>query len=220
MVAEKKFCTNCGNPIDTGARFCAYCGQSLNQIHSNAAPANQIEATTSSTSITPQPGIAANTNGPAAKVDFTPSVEQIVGVIPGISRKKGMFNYESYHIIVTPKRLIFAAVTNEIMKDEAQKSSGKGMGSYLKTALAGNDFTQRYLNMAPEQAMHESPENFGVDLSSIRKVKIEKGTLYLDGRKQDEGKLIIETVGDKFSFMLRNNYYDIARQLIQKVGLA
>ena len=151
MVAEKKFCTNCGNPIDTGARFCAYCGQPLNQIHSNAAPANQIEATTSSTSITPQPGIAANTNGPAAKVDFTPSAEQIVGVIPGISRKKGMFNYESYHIIVTPKRLIFAAVTNEIMKDEAQKSSGKGMGSYLKTALAGNDFTQRYLNMHPSR---------------------------------------------------------------------
>ena len=220
MVAEKKFCTNCGNPLDIGAKFCAYCGQPLTQLYPNAAPASQIEATTPSTPNTTRPAVSANTNVPAANVDYTPSAEQIVGVIPGISRKKGMFNIESYHIVVTPKRLIFAAVTNEIMKEEAQKSSGKGIGSYLKTALAGNDFTQRYLNMAPEQALHEDPQNFDVDISRVRKVKVEKGTLYLDGRKQDDGKLIIETAGDKLSFMLKNNYYDVARHLFQKVGLA
>ena len=220
MVAEKKFCSNCGNPLDIGAKFCAFCGQPLTQIPPTTAPARKIVTTAPSASNTTESAISTNSNVPAAKVDLAPPVEQILGVIPGISRKKGMFNFESYHIIVTPKRLIFAAVTNEIMKEEAQKSSGKGIGSYLKTALAGNDFTQRYLNMAPEQALHESPQNFDVDLSRIRKVKVEQGTLYLDGRKQDEGKLIIETAGDKLSFMLRNNYCDVARQLVQNVGLA
>jgi len=132
---------------------------------------------------------------------------------------KGLFKIEAYHMVVTEKRLIFAIVTNQAIKEEAQKSSGKGFGGFLKTAISGNDLTQRYLNMPPEQALHETPENFSVDLSRIRKVKVEQGKESMDDCKENNGKLIIETVGEKLAFILRNHYYNIARETLHKAGL-
>ena len=73
--------------------------------------------------------------------------------------------------------------------------------------------------MPPEQALHETPENFSVDLSRIRKVKVEQGKESMDDCKENNGKLIIETVGEKLSFILRNHYYNIARETLHKAGL-
>jgi hypothetical protein len=207
---ERRFCINCGNPLEAGAKFCAYCG----------SPLSGAQSTSSSPSFPLSPPRTPIAPEPAAPLATAPADnERIIGVIPGISRKKGMFKIEAYHVVVTEKRLIFALVTNQTTKEEAQKSSGKGFGSFLKTALSGNDMTQRYLSVPPEQSLHETPDNFDVVISRIRKVKIQKGGGYMDEGKEADGKLIIETVGDKLSFMLRNPYYDIAIGILHKAEL-
>lgn len=43
--------------------------------------------------------------------------------MPGISRKKGIFKIEAYHVVVREKRLIFAVVTSEAMKEEKNELS-------------------------------------------------------------------------------------------------
>ena len=216
MTTGKKFCANCGNPLEVGGKFCAYCGSPLSGAQSaSSAPPSPMP------SPPPPPPLAPEPNAPLAAAPATPAAtENIIGVIPGISRMKGIFKVEAYHIVVTEKRLIFAIVTNQAMKEEAQKSSGKGFGGFLKTAISGNDLTPRYINMPPEQALHETPGNFSVDLSAIRKVKVEQGMEFLDDRKENEGKLIIETAGEKLSFILRNHYYKIARETLHKAGLS
>ena len=52
--------------------------------------------------------------------------ENLIGVIPGISRKKGLFKFESFHAVVTDRRIIFALLTNEIMKEVITRSMGLG----------------------------------------------------------------------------------------------
>jgi hypothetical protein len=199
--------------MDTGARFCAYCGN----------PIAGVPLAGSSNPVTPPVLIANQPASPASPsqptTSSTPSGERVIGVIPGVSRKKGMFKIEAYHVVVTEKRLIFAIVTSEAMKQEAQKSSGKGLGGFLKTGSGGNDLTQRYLNLTPEQALHETSENYDIDLSRIRKVKIEKGMESSDNSKENDGKLVLETVGDKLSFSLRNHYVDKGREVLRKTGL-
>jgi hypothetical protein len=204
-MPERKFCSSCGKPENVGARFCAYCGQAFAGSVSAFPPSQSPPSVNIANQPLPLPS--------------SPSGENIIGVIPGASRKKGMFAIEAYHVVVTEKRLIFAIVTKEAIKEESQKSSGKGFGGFLKTALAGNDLTQRYLNLTPQQALRETPENFDIDINRIRKIKIEKGLENMDNRNDNDGKLILETVGDKLSFALRNHYVDTARELLRQAGL-
>jgi len=219
MSSDRRFCTHCGNQLDADARFCASCGQAVSgqNIASPPIPNPPVLAAPMAPQSAPGPAGMAATTSPAL------FGENLIGVIPGISRKKGLFKFESFHAVVTDRRIIFALLTNEIMKEEAKKGAGAGIGAMFKAAIAGGNTHQRYLQMSPDNALRESPENFAIEIAHIRKIKVQKrreGSELGANQKDEEGKLYIETVGEKLSFVLKNYHCNTALQLLKQAGLA
>ena len=222
MAEVKKFCTNCGKPLEPGTRFCGFCGKEI----SGSPPAASVS--TGSGTITAPPTLPA----PPAKAPPAATAEQLIGVIPGISRKKGLFAVEGFSLVVTEKRLIFAVVTSEMVKEAAKKANeeakanGKGfMAGMLEAATVGYTIHKRYFDMTPEAALAENSTNFAVELSRVKKVKIEPSKRVVrhnSNRRQEtweDGRLEIQTAGEKYFFSLPQTSYEAAREVIGKAGL-
>jgi len=183
-MAEQNFCTNCGQEIGEGARFCANCGSPADGNHGNVG------------------------------------TENLIGIIPGVSRKKGLFKSETFNILVTEKRMIFTLVTNEIMKEQATQLKGQGFLARLQGAASGEYITRRYHDIPPEQALKESPGNFSIDIAEVKKVKTKTGMSNPDNVHDSDGKLEIHTLREKFSFVLPAHSQVAAKMAFKNVGLS
>lgn len=158
--------------------------------------------------------------------------ETLTGIIPCASRKKSLVSAEGFNIVVTNHRMIFAEMTNQMVKDEArQKAAGKGFfGGMAANVTAGYDLWKRYLQMPPEQALRENPGNFEIALNQIHRVKFDGGrTIFKKGivsvgfnvnRDDDEpAKLEIETMGGKHKFDIPSQFQGEARDVLRRSGL-
>jgi hypothetical protein len=205
------FCTNCGKPINPGEKFCGSCGTSLTVTASSLPAALHPE-------VTPIPPPQATTP-PAPAV----AVEGVIGVFP-VSRKKGMFAQESFHVVFTPRRLIFAAFTSELIKEAAKEEGKDGFLAGMVGAMTlGYNYYKHYLTMDPETALKQNPQNFALDISRIRKIKLELGKKQVDKNRHvdvyENSKLELETVGDKYTFAVANHFHNLAADTIRKSGL-
>jgi hypothetical protein len=141
---------------------------------------------------------------------------------------------EGFNVVVTDKRMIFALMTSEMIKEEVQRvSKGAGFfGGMAAAATVGYSFYKRYLTMLPDAVMAENSDNFAVNLSSIRRVKVEGGK-QIDSYqtikrnqgsvvKQHEysnGKFEVETAGETLKFDLPGSSLDTAVETLKKAGL-
>lgn len=98
--------------------------------------------------------------------------EQVHAVIPNATLKAGFLGMKSkaYILVLTQRRVVFVRTTSAMMKQmvndahEGAKSEGKGFfGRWGAQITAYSAFAQRYLEMPPEQALAESPENFALE---------------------------------------------------------
>jgi hypothetical protein len=207
MVQGKKFCTNCGAVLEKGASFCGSCGQKLSEpvAGSAAKPARAAKSV------------------PTTKPAQEAGAEKLVGIIPAVSRKKGFIGMEAFNVVVTERRMIFAIMTTEMIKEEAQSvSKGKGLAGFFSGVTAGYSLYKRYLDMPPEAALKENPQNFSVDLNRIKKVKVKEGRDLRRGTgvpQYDESHLEVETPGEKYKFVVPHNFLDTAREVMHKAGL-
>ena len=150
--------------------------------------------------------------------------------MPSLSRKKGLLAVEGFTAIVTERRIVFAIVTNEMIREEAKKDRGGFLANMAGAATAGYNVWKRYQNMTPEQALAENPQNFAIAMNQIRKVKFDAGhTLLKKGvisigvdvnRDKDEpAHLEIETVSEKFKFDIATHFQEEARSALKQAGL-
>jgi hypothetical protein len=207
MVQEKRFCTSCGAPIGKEDQFCGSCGRQLSTA-------------------SPEPASAPSTAPAQAVPPQSPVVpgEQIIGVIPAVSRKKGMFNIENFNVVVTEKRMIFALMTNEMIKEEAKKAGKEGglLSGIANAMTVGYTFYKRYFDMTPESALKETAGNFDIERSSLRKIKFVEGQYKRDQNRRnyyDNSKLELETAGGKFSFTIPHDFHNAAYEVLHKAGL-
>lgn len=205
----KHFCTQCGNQIGKEDRFCGSCGKP-------AAPASAATPLT----LQPQPSPQ-----PVAEILSTPSAgkEPVTGVILA-TRKKSMFSVESFHIIVASKRMVFAAFTNEMVKQDAKEEGKSGFFSGVMGAMTlGYNYYKRYLDMDPDKALKENPQNFTIDISNIKKIKLELGRRQRDRQQNrdvwEDSKLEIETAGEKHSFKVAHHFHDMAQDVLHRARL-
>jgi len=140
---------------------------------------------------------------------------------------------ESFNIVVTNQRMIFAQMTPQMIKDEAAKNRGGGVGGFFKAMTSGYTLWQRYLQMPPDMALQETPGNFVVYLNQIRKVKFSgdkvlfsKGGVSVGlhvgvgGHDDDKPtKLEIETTGVKYSFDIIMQFQQQTHQVLKGAGL-
>jgi hypothetical protein len=207
MDAERRFCSNCGQPVSPGARFCAACGTAL------AFPAAEPAA----------PPPSRPTFSQSNSLPVMPPSEPVLGAFLA-GRKTGMFTQESMHVIVTNRRLIFAAFTNEMVKQGA-KEEGKGgfLAGMLGAATLGYHYYKRYLNIPPDSALRENPQNFALERATIRKVKLEMGRRQVDKTRHIEqyeaGKLEIETTGSKHTFSIPHDFHNLAASALRQAGI-
>jgi hypothetical protein len=107
--------------------------------------------------------------------------EKIVGLIPMLKKPKSFGRWDSYAVIITDQRTIFAQLTSKMLKDaamEAQrkgKEEGKGFFSrWADQIKAASNYSERYLNIPPEEALHENPGNFAIPNQEIKFIEIKK----------------------------------------------
>ena len=227
MTQGNRFCTSCGAALAPADRFCASCGKPL----ASAAPVPPAPVYAPA----PPPVYVP----PPAPVYYAPpppaaNFESVIGFIPAVSRKKNMIAMEGFTVIVTSRRMIFAEATNALMTEENKKTYKKEgfFAGLIDSATIGYTFYKRYENIPPDAALAESPQNFAIDLSGIRRVKIERGkeienyytmkanqNSVIQQHRYESGKLDIETVGERYLFDLPNNFYDMAANTLRKAGL-
>ncbi len=157
------------------------------------------------------------------------SEEQVLAVIPGVSRKKGLlgFKRDTYTLVITDKRLIFALVNKGVLNRQKQdmaelrqknKAEGKGfLASWGESVATGMSWYNRYLAMDPEEIIRESEGNFFLLRQDILSLKIKE---YLGSNQADPDTPLpffkIKTTGEKFKFMLSRSYDPGALKILKK----
>lgn len=161
--------------------------------------------------------------------------EVLIGVIPNATRKKNLFTSETFNIIVTSQRMVFAQLTTEMIREEAATYKGQGIKGVFKSMGAGGKIWQRYQQMPPDQALAETQGNFGLYINQIRKVKysgtkvlFNKGGVSMglnigfgggDDDDDNNAKLQIETIGGKYEFEIIMQFQQQTYQVLKTAGL-
>ena len=127
-----------------------------------------------------------------------------------------------YTLVLTDRRVIFARSTVDLMgrrladaKGRA-KAEGKGLVGQLGAQVgAAWMWAEHYLEMAPDDAIAESIDNFAVERSSITRVSLK--TRVVGKWSESEGQedmLIIRTRGKKYRILLRSGVDQAAQALV------
>ena len=133
-------------------------------------------------------------------------MEKIISVVPALVKKKFLgFSNETYTLIVTDTRCIFAHLSSSIMKKIAHdaradaKENGKGFfGQWGSQMAAALNYSQKYKTMNPEDILKENEKNFELSNSSIMNVKIR---MYDDqSTARTHYDVIIKSTNGKFSY--------------------
>jgi hypothetical protein len=121
---------------------------------------------------------------------------------------KSLGRVDTYNLIVTDRRSIFAKLTNEIMGEAVKMrranagAEGKGFFGKWKAQMQGfNTYTDWYQDKTPDYALNETPGNWAVDNSAIRNIKVNEDS-------NDEGGMTLyyiefTTMTGKFDFKMQ-----------------
>ena len=206
-----RFCEQCGAVLDPQSRFCGQCGQpTVDQPAAAPRPAAPAEA--------PPPPVAPVPA--AAPVAPAVSAEPVLGVIAYAEERSGLFRSTHYNLVFTPQRVIFATVTNQMLKDAARraaeeaKQQGKGFfGRMAATMGSSNALWQRYLSMPVEQILAEHPENSFLPLNAIRRVRAK----HVFDEDESTDTLTLETTSGKRQFTLKGTSAQDAKNFLRDI---
>jgi len=147
--------------------------------------------------------------------------EQIVGVIPNVSLKKGLFRSELFTFVITNRRLIAAKWSKQIYKQEVDerkreaKQEGKGKLKQL-FAAAGTmfAFADRYLTMNPDEILQETAGSFAVEPGAVQKVKFKPGYFDQNNDTETPSTLLLVTTGGKLKFSFKSSHDTAVQKLL------
>ena len=206
-----KYCTHCGSPLRAGIRFCGQCGQPVQPAP--AAPASAAP---------PAPVASA----PQASNGYAPAAgESIVGIIPAVQRRKGFLGMgaDTFNLILTPGRLVFALVTPQMMRDavaaarENAKGQGKGFFGQIAAQMAWVDVVcQQYMAMPVDAILARYPGSFFIANAQVKKVRVKESVVDDEGSTSNP-ELIVETTGGKHRFVLSGMPARDARHLLKQM---
>lgn len=213
------FCPFCGTPVKENHKFCPSCGNQLEPVvqrpttlpqEVNASPTQQQSPTIN----TPQPLATPQQQTQPNKG------ETIRVIIPNLMVSKSLGRTDTFNLIVTERRSIFAKLTSEIMNETVKKrrakaeAEGKGFFGKWKAQMQGfNTYTDWYADKTAEYALSETPGNYSIDNSAIRNIKVNEDS-------DDEGGMTlyyveITTTSDKLNFKMQ---YDPKKLLQSAYG--
>ena len=124
-------------------------------------------------------GRPAPSAAPAASPGPATTAEPVLGVITGLVRRKGVFGSQGFNMVVTPQRLVFDRITNEMLNDavrqarQAAREAGRGLlGQWGAQAGAFDRLAQQYFRTPVEALLQRHADNFAIAAQQIRKVSL------------------------------------------------
>jgi hypothetical protein len=135
--------------------------------------------------------------------------EMVVGVVPTLKKGKSFGRWDTYTMVVTDTRSIFAQMTSamiqQIGKEAAERAKEEGKGFFARWGeqmRAHIGFSQRYLSMSPEETLNENKDNFFINNDAIRKIKIRSKSKSSGNDDVDRvvTEITIEAVGKKLVY--------------------
>lgn len=146
--------------------------------------------------------------------------EEIVGIIPNTNA--GLLGQKAYNLIVTNHRLIIAEMTKDMLKDEAKKvaeeSKEQGAGFFRRmasTMTSGTNLYKRYYSMPIDNILGETPGNYSIAASDVKKIRIKQGMTYNDG-KNVPNEIRIKWNNGKESFKFSSIGAGEAKNILKK----
>ncbi len=142
-------------------------------------------------------------------------IEKLLGMVPLVRKPKSFGRSDTYTLILTDSRMVFALLTADMVKKaaaEAQrkgKEEGKGfLARWADQLKAGSAVADRYWEMSPDAALGETKGNFALPNSSVRRIKVStKGGSDDDDESYTELK--IEAVSGKYEFRLSSDEREV-----------
>lgn len=217
VAAGNRFCTSCGKPLNV-PRFCGKCGAQMDGDARFCGKCGSTVAVSPATSAQPAPVAP-------APVQAQPSGEPVLGVITGAQKKKGLFGFQTFSIVVTNQRLVFAEMSNKMMNEAVKemnrraKAAGKGLLGVIGAQMGWmNVLVEKYSSIGPDAALAESKENFFIPNNTIQKVTIWEEDNE-DGPSWTMCK--IEAVSGKYEYRLTGGNGNEARKILRNaIGAA
>jgi hypothetical protein len=131
---------------------------------------------------------------------------------------------DSYTMIVTPKRLVFASVSTDLMKAavkdarEDAKRQGKGFLGQWGAQLAWLDVLHRtYQTMTVDAILRQYPGSFAIANHQIRRIRYKRNWDEEGGPGSDE--LVLRTADGKYRFkLLTGDLGQVKKLLRQTLG--
>jgi hypothetical protein len=215
-------CPNCGATLSTRAKFCNRCGTPL-----TAPPAYPQQ----NPGFYSAPGVMAAQNpspaatSPAAPIGapagaYAPQSEPVVGIIHGLAQVKGL-SARQYNLVVTPNRLVFARLTNQMLKDamaqskQQAKAEGRGLlGQWGSMFSANAKLCERYYSMPIDMILRETPDNFVIYPQQVKRVRIQVANANDESNNYD--RLVIQA-GSRMVFQLKGTNARETKQILRQV---
>ncbi len=173
-----------------------------------------------STSERPEERAAADAPGEAPGTDD----ERIAGIIPAMRRKTGLFSSKVFNLVVTDRRILFAEVTNEMLKqaakDAASEAKADGKGFFARTAATARSWHrvhQQYWQMTPEAILAESSSNTSIDHRDVVSIRIRGGGFDYDDGQQASDEMLIKTNREKVKLFFERGRSGEARSLLREL---
>lgn len=145
--------------------------------------------------------------------------EKIIGIIPNVDA--GFLGQKSFNLVVTDKRLIAAILTGKMISEavkqtrEESKNQGEGILKRMaKTAFSGYSYHQKYFNMSPDEILSENTENFYLDNTMIKKIKVMHGAFNHQQNIYDPNILKIKAINKKYKFSFTSMSAKEAKNLL------
>ena len=139
-----------------------------------------------------------------------------------LRRPKSLGRSDSYSVVVTNCRMIFAQMTNEMINQSVMaarnqaKAEGKGFwgqwGDQLKTSFT---YGQKYYSMQPSAILAETAGNFAFDNNAISEIKLKEERDNDRGMHVYEMKMEIHSSSGKYEFRMdqNDNYIKLLKQV-------
>lgn len=218
-MTPPKFCEQCGAPLRPTTRFCGNCGTQVEPLAAPPAAPPPAPPSPPTPSAPPVPTPPPPVQEPVATAP-EPDTEPVIGVIPGLTRTKGLMQIETFCLVVTPARLVFSLITQAMINAAVQqaradaKARGEGILGQVGAQMAYLDIlVERYQTIPVEETLAEQPGNFFIPNAQIKKAEIKP----VDARREEVGHyLIIEARSGKYQFTLGGVHPRDVRELLQE----
>ena len=196
------FCTNCGKPYNEQHKFCQSCGTPLEPPSQTAQPV--------------LPAASGISTAPVSRASAPIPGETVRVIIPNLQQNNALGKRDSYYLMVTDRRSIFAKVTEQVgrravqMRQEKAQEQNLGFFGRWKQQVAGPDMCLEFFKtLTPDQMLADSAENFAVDNAQIQGVR---SKYFYSEDFPSEWSLEFQIAGNIRKFIATNNPQKLLKQ--------